>query len=356
MHGRIISGIASLDPEVTRLQAQYERIQQTGKGDAQTLKQLRQAITTRERIALKRSELRQTGKRGTDAIDVVNARKDALDLAARMKAQGYTDAQIRATVTPLLVNPSSTITGKKERKAARQKKRAERKAAGKGVFRKIGTALKKAGSFVWKGLAKVNPVLAGARVAVLSLVAKNAGGIADKMHKEGADKMRKKWQNVGGDFAKLQKAVKKGTGRAITGFISGGDGPDDSPELMQDMVAEDLAADGGDTTALDKLWELAKPILESFLPGLGVKVTKGADGKTKVEVKGGTELESRLKKELQRALGRKDSANTQAVRDQVQDAMDPNTGDGPGTNSGDKSISPMVWAGLAALLIFATKR
>ena len=354
MNGRMIAGVENFDPLVTKMRAEYERLDRLGSRGALEKRQLQQAIESRERMALKRSQLRQYGGRVSDALDVQNARKEAKDLARKMKAAGYTDAQIRATVEPMLVDPNRTMNGRKERKAARKQRREERKAAGKGVFRKIGTALKKAGGFVFKGLAKLNPVLAGARVAFLSLVAKNAGGIADKMHKEGAAKMRKKWEKLGGDFAKLQKAVKKGTGRTITGFIGSADlGPDDDPELM---AAEDAAAEGKDTTLMDKLWELAKPILESFFPGLGVKVSTGADGKKKVQVTGSGEVEARLKRELQRVINVKESPQTQAVREQLSDAIDPNTGAGAGYNSGESKVSPMVWVGLAALLIFATKR
>jgi len=343
MHGRIISGVAkTFDPELYRLKAEAERLG-ANPADIASAEQLREVITTRERINTRREMLDNA------PTDVGNARREALELAGRMKEQGYTIQQIAAAVRPMLVNPGSTITGRKERQA----RRAARKAAGKGIFRKIGNALKDAGSFVWKGVAKLNPVLAGARVATLSLVSKNAGGIADQMRSKGSAEMRRKWENIGGDFAKLQKAVKKGTGQSITGLCGVDEDNEPNPN---ESAAENAAADGKGKEPLDKLWELAKPVIETLLGAVGINVQgKGKD--TTVKVTKGGALDRQAKAEILRAFSKVEGKVTEAVRGQVRDALDPNTGAGPGYNSGDEKISPLVWGGLgiALLAILARK-
>ena len=331
MHGRIISGIGTFDPDVTRLEAELANVRRTSAGTflkSNYQRDLEKTLETRKRMAAKRDALASSTRTTGDALDVLNARAEAQDLAARMKAAGYTQAQIQATVTPMLVNPSMTITGRKERRAARKARREERKKAGKGIFRKIGNAIKKGAQFVHKGAAKLNPILAGARVAVLSLVAKNAGGLADSMRAKGADKMRRTWENLGGDFAKLQAAVEKGAGQRMTGLFDYGDLPGGSQPNEVIGVAPMVAAGG-----VSKLWEVAKPIIEKLLSVVGIRVSK----------------------EVEKALDVPDSEETKAIRAQAEDALDPNTGQGPGSNGGGAAISPLVLGGLAALLIFATR-
>lgn len=330
MHGRIIAGIGTYDPEVTRLEAELAKVRRTSPGTftkSTYQRQLEQVLETRKRIAAKREALANTARSTGDALDVLNARAEAADLAARMKAAGYTQAQIQATVTPMLVNPDSTITGRKERREARRKRREERKKAGKGIFRKIGNAIKKGASFVFKGAAKLNPILAAARVATLSLVAKNAGGLADSMRQAGADKMRRTWENLGGDFAKLQQAVEKGAGQRITGILD----YSDLPSSMQPDEVIGVAPVAA--TGISKLWAVAKPIVEQLLRIVGIRVSK----------------------EVEKALDVPDTEETKAIRAQAEDALDPNTGDGPGSNGGS-AISPLVLGGLAALLIFASRK
>ena len=331
MHGRIIAGIGYTDPEITRIEAALANAKRTTPGTftkSTYIRQLEQILEQRKRMNQRRDALASTANNPTDALDVLNARAEARDLAERMKAAGYTQAQIQATVTPMLVNPDSTITGRKERREARRKRREERKKAGKGIFRKIGNAIKKGASFVYKGAAKLNPVLAAARVATLSLVAKNAGGLADSMRKAGADKMRRKWENLGGDFAKLQQAVEKGSGQRITGIFEYEELPGSMQPNQVIGVAPVAAA-----TGISKLWEVAKPIIEQLLRAVGIRVSK----------------------EVEKALDVPDSEETKAVRAQAEDALNPETGDGPGSNGGT-AISPLVLGGLAALLIFATRK
>lgn len=325
MHGRIISGIGSYSPEITRLEVELAK--QRSKAPNTFLKsnqqrQLEQILETKKRMQAKREALAASVNNPGDALDVLAARAEAQDLARRMKGAGYTPQQIQAAVTPMLVNPSSTITGRRERrkarKEARKERRAERKAAGKGIFRKIGAAVKKGAQFVYKGAAKLNPVLAGARVAVLSLVRQNAGGLADTFRQAGAEKMRKRWENLGGDFAKLQQAVEKGAGQRITGLVE-----------HDDVIGVAPVAAAG----VGKLWEVAKPIIEKLLSVLGIGVSK----------------------ELEQALDIPDSPETKAIRMQADDALDPTTGGGPGANGGGAAISPLLLAGIAAALIFVTR-
>jgi hypothetical protein len=332
MHGRIISGIGYSDPETLRLETELLRIQRSSptapflKSNYQ--RDLEKTLETRKRINAKRESLRATSRTPADALDVLNARAEAEDLADRMKAAGYTDSQIQATVRPMLVNPAATITGRAERRAARKKRREERKAAGKGIFRKIGAAIKKGAGTIFKGAAKLNPLLVGARAAVLSLVSKNTLGLADKFRSAGVDKARKKWEALGGDFAKLQEAVQKGSGQRITGL----DDYYDLPESMQPGMVIGVAplAVGG----MAKLWAIAKPVVEKLLGVLGVK----------------------LDKPLEEALATPDDAEAKAIREQADDAEDPNTGDGEGSNGGGKPISPLLLAGIAAAVIFAVSK
>lgn len=335
MHGRIISGIGYSDPETLRLETELLRVRRTSpttflKSNYQ--RDLEKAIETRKRIAAKRDALLQSTRTNQDALDVLNARAEAEDLADRMKAAGYTNAQVQAVVRPMLVDPGMTITGRKERRAARKKRREERREAGKGIFRKIGTAIKKGASFAFKGLAKVNPVLAGARTAVLSLVAKNALGLADTLRNAGAEKARKKWEAVGGDFAKLQKAVEKGAGQRITGL----DDYEDLPGSMTpgEVIGVAPLAAGAAASGLVKLWALAKPIIEKLLGALGV----------------------RLEGKLKQAVEAPDDPETKAIREQADDAENPETGAGPGSNGGGAAISPLLLAGVAAAVIFATSK
>jgi hypothetical protein len=160
------------------------------------------------------------------------------------------------------------------------------------------------------------------------LVSKNTLGLADKFRSAGVDKARKKWEALGGDFAKLQEAVQKGSGQRITGL----DDYYDLPESMQPGMVIGVAplAVGG----MAKLWAIAKPVVEKLLGVLGVK----------------------LDKPLEEALATPDDAEAKAIREQADDAEDPNTGDGEGSNGGGKPISPLLLAGIAAAVIFAVSK
>jgi hypothetical protein len=167
---------------------------------------------------------------------------------------------------------------------------------------------------------------------VLSLVSKNTFGLADAFIKGGADKARKKWEAVGGDFAKLQQAVQQGAGQRITGL----DDYDELPYSMQPggVIGVAPVAAGAAAGGIAKLWAIAKPIIEKLLGALGV----------------------RLEGKLKQAIDAPDDAETKAIREQADDAENPETGDGPGSNGGGAAISPLLLAGIAAAVIFATSK
>lgn len=147
-------------------------------------------------------------------------------------------------------------------------------------FRKIGDAFKKGASAVFKGLAKLNPVLIPARAAFLTMVRNNTGGVARKMQRKGIEKARRQWENLGGDFAKLQAAVKAGAGQPIKGI---GAITTIDPELAA-MLAEMRRAAGlpmqgvGAAPAFGAILEAAKPILEKILGILGIKLGEPEPG------------------------------------------------------------------------------
>jgi hypothetical protein len=234
MHGRIISGIGYADAETTRLQAELARMKMQGSGFAKSAAQrdVERALIHRERMNAKRAALAQVARTPSDALDVLNAQAEAAEMSERMRRAGYTKQQIAAAVRPMLVNPSETITGRKERQArraarkekraekreARKERREERKEQGKGIFRKIGKAVKEGAKKVARGLARFNPVLAGARTAFLSAIKNNALGLADKLSKVDRAKLRKKYETLGGKWDNLAEALSKGTGQRITGI------------------------------------------------------------------------------------------------------------------------------------------
>lgn len=359
MNGRIISG-AYGDPEITRLEAEINRLTRSGAsnaagawlksgGNSAALSQLQAMLESRKRIAQKRAALDDTGLDRSTAMDVVNARREAKDLAARMKAGGYTRAQIADAVRSMLVNPSGTMTGKKERQARRAKRKArreERKKAGKGIFRKIGKAIAKGAAFVYKGVAKLNPALAIGRTATLDLVRRNAGGIATKMQRGGSDKARKKWEHLGGNWDKLKAAIEKGSGQRMTGFYPITGPEEDDKEEAPKEEKKDF---------LDKLFAMAKPILKVILGAFGVKFDPQPDGTSKVRIEGGSAADRELKKQLDRAYSTI-SPEEAAIDKQAQDALNPNTGGGAGYNGGGAAISPLVWAGIAAVAILVLRK
>lgn len=346
MLGKVISGPG--DADYSRLVNEKTRLEASG--NLKAANDVQRIIEAQQRLDAKRDLLSTSP---SVAMDTLNAWHEARELARKMLAQGHTLQEVKAAVRPLLVHPSETIGGRRrrrERRAARKARRAKRRAEGKGIFRKIGKALKKGVQFVFHGAAKLNPVLAGARAAVLSLVKRNAGGLATRFHQMGVEKARKKWEHMGGSFRHLQKAVTKGAGAPITGFADDGGyiGADDDADT-DEQASEKQGGDG-----LDKLWQVAKPILEKLLGVFGIAIS-GKGKETRVTVTEGGKLDRAAKQVLENAMRQVDTAATKAIREQVQDAENPNTGGGPGYNGG-VAISPLVLAGVAALVIFASKK
>jgi len=353
--------MAGLDPEITRLELERDRLTRTQPGPFKSaaLRDTERILEHRRRMAAKRAYLfSQAGEGATvgELADVANARAEAQDLAARMSAAGYTPQQIRAQIAPMYVNPGVTITGKAERRAARKKRREERRAAGKGIFQKIGKALKKGAAFIHKGAAKLNPVLVGGRAAFLDAMRRNIFGLASTLAKKDQAKLRKKWENLGGDYDKLKAAIEKGSGQPVTGL----DDYDNFPSAqMPDQVigvaplvlaagkmllssgggsgaAAGAAAGGGGGNIFQKIIGIARPIIEAVLKVFGIKLAP----------KDQAQLDAVPK-----------SAEGDAVEAQMKDAEDPTSGGGAGFNSGKVPVSLIALAGIAAaLFILAPKK
>jgi hypothetical protein len=333
MHGTIISGI-STNPEILRLQLEVDRLKQRSPGfmKSAALRDAEKLLTYRQKMEARKAAIfAEAEEIGGDALDVLSSRIEAQDMAERMKASGYTDAQIRATVRPMMVNPSATINGRKERRAARKQRREERRAAGKGIFRKIGKALKEGAGKVFKGLAKLNPVLVAGRAAFLGVVKKNTFGLADKLAKGDQARLEKKWRAIGGEVPTLKSAISSGAGQKITGLEDWYNLPSNqSPEMV--IGALPAVAAGG----FGKILELAKPIIKVILGALGIKL----DGKQEAELDAVPETEE-----------------AKMMKEQAEDAADESTGEGEGTNSGKMPISPILLAGIAGVvLILATRK
>jgi hypothetical protein len=337
MHGTIISGLDS-NPEILRLQLEVDRLRKKTPGFAKStaLRDAEKLLTYRQKMEARKAALfAEAEEIGADALDLLASRIEAQDMAERMQAAGYTDAQIQAIIRPMVVNPSSTITGRKERKAARQKRREERRAAGKGIFRKIGKAIKEGAQKAFSGLAKLNPVLVGARAAFLGVVKKNTFGLADKLAGSDEGKLQRKWKGIGGEWDKLRSAIASGKGQRITGLDDWYDIPSDrTPEMVLGAIPVVAAAASKD--GLGKILELAKPVIELILGAVGIK------------------LGGREKAELD-AIPTSPEAKT--IQEQAEDAADESTGEGAGYNSGSKPFSPILLAAIAAgVLILARKK
>jgi predicted nucleic acid-binding Zn finger protein len=101
-----------------------------------------------------------------------------------------------------------------------------KKGKGKAIFKKVVQAPKKAAVKVAKAIKKIPAGakkigIAPARAAFLTLVALNVRGFANKLQKNDQNKLKSKWNNLGGDFGKLQQAIKNGAAKKP--FLSGVD-------------------------------------------------------------------------------------------------------------------------------------
>jgi len=153
------------------------------------------------------------------------------------------------------------------RRAARQEKRADRKAekapakAARAEKRKDrrDKAKEKLKSLP-KGVKKIS--IAPARAAFLGLVLLNLRGFANKLSNSNQIKLKRRWEDLGGDFRKLQDAINKG--KAKKALLAGIDGEDN------------LGAVATATTAI----AAATPIivaLNNFLKESGEALQKGKD-------------------------------------------------------------------------------
>lgn len=337
MHGTIISGL-STNPEILRLQLEVDRLRSKGPGlmKSAALRDAEKLLTYRQKMEARKAAIfDQAEEIGADALDVLSSRIEAQDMAERMRAAGYTDAQIRATVRPMVVSPGSTITGRKERRAARKKRREERRAAGKGIFRKIAKGIKEGAKKAFRGLAKLNPVLVGGRAAFLGVVKKNTFGLADKLAGSDLGKLERKWRSIGGEWDKLKAAINDGAGQKITGL-------DDWYELPGDQAPDQvlgalplLAAGAAKGGGLGKILELAKPIIEMILGAVGIKL----GGKEQAELDAVPESEE-----------------SRVMKAQAVDAADESTGEGEGYNSGKATFSPILLVGIAAVVAILASR
>lgn len=219
-----------------------------------------------------------------------------------------------------------------------------------GFFRKIGEAFKKGASFLWKGAAKINPVLVPARAAFLTMVKNNSGGIAKQMQRKGADKARKKWEALGGDWGHLKKAIEQGAGAPIKGIGA----MDIDPQLTALLLEVNRAAGVqgiGALPAFAAILQAAKPIIEPILKALGIKLgEKEPEG-------GGAPVADPASAELAKQLEQvPPSPVTEQVQRAVQDPGTPNTGSGGAQTGGLPSWVLPVAIGGGALLLLSNNR
>lgn len=230
--------------------------------------------------------------------------------------------------------------------------RAKKKKKG-GFFRKIGEAFKKGASFLWKGAAKINPVLVPARAAFLTMVKNNSGGIAKQMQRKGADKARKKWEALGGDWGHLKKAIEQGAKAPIKGIGA----MDIDPQLTALLVEINRAANVqgiGALPAFAAILQAAKPIIEPILKILGIKLgEKEPEG-------GGAPVPDPAGADLAKQLEQiPPSPVTEQVQRAVQDPGTPNpSGGGGGGAEGGSSIPwvPIAIGGGVLLLLVNNRR
>jgi hypothetical protein len=152
------------------------------------------------------------------------------------------------------------IQGREERqrrREARRQRREERRERGDAWWQKLGAAAK-----------KVAPPLVAARAAMLALVSTNFNGLADKMASAQPDRARDKWESFGGEWSKMEQAIRKGRGSVQgIGVV---------PLVLPSIVA--LANSGAPVTpgappakqGLGGLWKIALPILAPILKLLGI--------------------------------------------------------------------------------------
>jgi hypothetical protein len=137
-----------------------------------------------------------------------------------------------------------------------RKTKAQRKATRQAIVKKVKAAPKKAVKAAVKSTTKaaqkvakaVKKIPAGAkkvsiapaRGAFLALVLLNLRGFATKLSKSDQNKLRNKWNNLGGDFKKLQDAINKGKSKKA--LLSGFEDEDNIGEVVTTVTASLAAA------------------------------------------------------------------------------------------------------------------
>jgi hypothetical protein len=233
-------------------------------------------------------------------------------------------------------------------KAQKQEKRVERKENRQAVVKKVVAAPKKAIKAVAKGTtvaakkvaqaaAKVpagakKVSVAPARAAFLALVLLNLRGFATKLSKANQNELKNKWNNLGGDFGKLQDAINKGKSKKA--ILAGIDGEDNLGSVA--AASASLAAATPIIIALNNFLKEGSEAIDK-----GKKLFQSATGQ-KVD-----ETPFTQDKDL--------FAPATEVEDggQVQDAAE-ETGTSAGGGMG-KNMLPLLIAG-AALAFFAFKK
>lgn len=113
--------------------------------------------------------------------------------------------------------------------------------------------------------ARLNPALALARAAMLSLVSRNYRALATKMAANNPDRVRIRWENWGGNWATLRDAIAEGRTKQPVGKEPSMDNPDPGGH-----------ASGSAPTGQFGAWlAAAKPILDVILEALGFSLTGG---------------------------------------------------------------------------------
>jgi len=126
----------------------------------------------------------------------------------------------------------------------------------KGLFKKVGKTIQKAGKAVKKVTKKIQPAklvqkvvktakkgaLAPARNAYLALVALNFRHWASKLSRANQGKLKSKWESLGGKYSALKKAVASGKKKKGIG------GPEDYPLYAVGMPDSSLYAIGEPAT------------------------------------------------------------------------------------------------------------
>jgi hypothetical protein len=220
---------------------------------------------------------------------------------------------------------------KETRQAIVKKVKAAPKKAVKAAVKSTTKAAQKVAKAVKKipaGAKKVS--IAPARGAFLALVLLNLRGFATKLSKSDQNKLRNKWNNLGGDFSKLQDAINKGKSKKA--LLSGFEDEDNIGAVA--TVTASLAAATPVIIALNDFLKESKAAVDK-----GKQLFKNVTGQ-KVE-------ETPFSQDK----------DTFAPATQVEGEPEPASTTGGGTTGGGmgKNMIPLLIGG-AALAFFALKK